>query len=444
LPLFSEIHMLRQKIRGLSMIDVARLLKEAVEAQRAGQVPVAERLYNQVLKSHPEHPAALNSLGMMALASERHSDARGYFQRAAKADSKAPELHINIGTACRQMGDDEGEQAALLGALALDQRYFVALLRLAELHERRGEHGQAVERWTSVLTLATQTEGIGPDLQKILDHGSAYLADQRRVLSDALDGALASDLSRLEPAQSRRFEACVDKVLGRRKIFNNECAGIHFPFLPADEFFDRHHFPWFAELEAQTGVIRGEFEAMLATNTAAIKPYVAMDSGMPNTIWTALDHSPAWGAVHLWRHGVPDPEACALCPRTAEIVASMPLSDIPGRTPTVFFSILRPGTHLPPHTGVSNTRAVVHLPLIVPSKCGLRVGGETREWKVGEAFAFDDTIEHEAWNKSDELRAILILDVWNPHISSEERALLRTFFEVADRTASSAATQVSD
>ena len=77
-------------------------------------------------------------------------------------------------------------------------------------------------------------------------------------------------------------------------------------------------------------------------------------------------------------------------------------------------------------------RTIVHLPLIVPPGCGFRVGGETREWKVGEAFAFDDTIEHEAWNDSDELRAVLILDVWNPHITEAERELLQTFFRVAD------------
>jgi aspartyl/asparaginyl beta-hydroxylase (cupin superfamily) len=60
------------------------------------------------------------------------------------------------------------------------------------------------------------------------------------------------------------------------------------------------------------------------------------------------------------------------------------------------------------------------------------VGGETRAWREGEAFAFDDTIEHEAWNDSDELRAILILDTWNPHLTEAERMLMRRFFEVAD------------
>ena len=120
------------------------------------------------------------------------------------------------------------------------------------------------------------------------------------------------------------------------------------------------------------------------------------------------------------------------CPATVEALSNVPTAPIPGRSPNVFFSILRPHTRIPPHTGVTNTRAIVHLPLIVPDGCGFRVGGETRPWVEGQPFAFDDTIEHEAWNDSDELRAVLICDVWNPHLTvSEQQAIIR-YYDVAD------------
>ncbi len=48
-----------------------------------------------------------------------------------------------------------------------------------------------------------------------------------------------------------------------------------------------------------------------------------------------------------------------------------------------------------------------------------------RAWQVGEAWAFDDTIEHEAWNDSDQPRVILIVDAWNPLLSEPERAVVR-------------------
>jgi aspartate beta-hydroxylase len=103
----------------------------------------------------------------------------------------------------------------------------------------------------------------------------------------------------------------------------------------------------------------------------------------------------------------------------------MPLLDVPGRAPTAFFSVLRPGTRIPPHTGVSNTRLIVHLPLVVPDGCGFRVGSETRTWRAGESLVFDDTIEHEAWNESGAIRTVLIFDIWNPHLSGPERDLVR-------------------
>ena len=91
----------------------------------------------------------------------------------------------------------------------------------------------------------------------------------------------------------------------------------------------------------------------------------------------------------------------ARCRRTAAVLAQIPQVDIPGRGPTASFSILDAHTRIPAHTGVTNTRVTVHLPLIVPPGCGFRVGGETRESQVGTGWVFDDTIEHEAWNDSD-------------------------------------------
>jgi aspartyl/asparaginyl beta-hydroxylase (cupin superfamily) len=115
-----------------------------------------------------------------------------------------------------------------------------------------------------------------------------------------------------------------------------------------------------------------------------------------------------------------------------QALSKLPQAQVPLRSPSALFSVLQPHTRIPPHTGVTNARTIVHLGLIVPEKCGFRVGGETREWHEGQAFAFDDTIEHEAWNDSDQLRAVLILDVWNPHISPPERELVNRFFEAAD------------
>ena len=96
---------------------------------------------------------------------------------------------------------------------------------------------------------------------------------------------------------------------------------------------------------------------------------------------------------------------------------ALPQAVVPLRSPCAMYSALQPRTRIPPHTGVANFRLVVHLPLVLPPGCGFRVGSETRDWRIGEAWVFDDTIEHEAWNDSDEPRYIFICDIWNPRLS---------------------------
>jgi aspartyl/asparaginyl beta-hydroxylase (cupin superfamily) len=103
------------------------------------------------------------------------------------------------------------------------------------------------------------------------------------------------------------------------------------------------------------------------------------------------------------------------------LIAGLPQPQIPGASPNAMFSMLAPHTTIPPHVGVNNARLVCHLPLIVPEGCWFRVGGETRYWKPGEALVFDDTIEHEAMNPTDELRIVFIFDLWHPDLSEVER-----------------------
>jgi aspartate beta-hydroxylase len=416
--------------------EIQRALAAAREARRGNRADQAAALLQSLIERAGEHPAALNMLGLTILAEGRHGEAATLFRRAIDADPISPELWMNLARAFREHGDNEAERQALEGALAIDQRHFMALVRLAELFERAGDRQRAAERWSGVLAMAAMMEERPPALEPMLDHAREVVAGQRAGFAAAVEAGLAEARKGLDPSQRRRFDACIDHALGRRPIYANQPAGMHFPFLPADEFFERSHFPWLDQIEAKTDVIRGELEALLAEDRSAIRPYVAMEPGTPANKWSPLDRKLDWGAVHLWKDGRRDDLVCALVPQTAAAVEALPLSDLPGRTPTVFFSLLRPGAHLPAHTGVSNVRTIIHLPLVVPSGCSFRVGGETRAWEVGRAWAFDDTIEHEAWNRSDEVRAILIFDVWNPYISDVERALLRRFYAVAAGTES--------
>jgi aspartyl/asparaginyl beta-hydroxylase (cupin superfamily)/Tfp pilus assembly protein PilF len=404
----------------------------AVRAQQQGRERDMLAELEAALRLSPDNPVAHNMIGVEALARNDAAAARQHFEAATRADPRAAALWLNLAKAHRITGDDAAERAALEAALEIDQRHLMANIRLAELHERSGESADAVMRWVGVATLAAEHRNPPPELRAIFDHARAFVAERRQQLAEATEASLAPELANASPRDRRRATVAMDRMLGRREIYTNFCHGLHYPFLPADEYFDREHFPWLGELEAQTDVIRAEAVELLASADPGLSPYVTMPPGTPRNVWTELNNNIAWSALHLWKDGEPIPGACARAPKTASIVEKLPLAGIPGRAPTVFFSMLKAGKHIPPHTGVTNTRAIIHLPLVVPPGCAFRVGGETREWREGEAFAFDDTIEHEAWNRSDQDRAVLILDCWNPHLSEHEREMICRMFAVAD------------
>ena len=406
-------------------------LGEAMRARQSGRTAEARRLFDSVLSLDPTQPFARNALGLDALAGGDARSGAEHFERGCRGDPAATELWVNLATARRALGETEAERAALERALAVDQRFVPALVRLAQLHERLGEKGLAAQRWSAFLALTASMES-SRELAELVAHARDYVGRQWQQLANTLDQALEHHLARAPTRDRRRVRAAADAMLGRRAIYTNECHGLHYPFLPADEFLDREHFPWLERLEGATADIRSELEAMLSAADPELSPYVEQPSGVPDNKWSPLDRSLDWSALHLWRDGARNDEACARAPKTSALVDALPLCRIPGRAPAVFFSILKAGKHIPPHTGVTNVRSIVHLPLIVPEGCAFRVGGETRPWVEGEAFVFDDTIEHEAHNPTSRDRAVLILDVWNPYLSDTERAMVCRIYEVSD------------
>lgn len=377
---------------------------------------------------------SLNSQGLAALDAGDAARAVELLRQAIDADPTAAMLWLNLSDAQRKVGDFAAEGASLDRAVELEPYLLPALVRRAEHHERMGEVPEAVHMWTAALTVAPPPERRNPTLSKLLDEKQAMIASHQAAFASHVDAGLEEARAGLDGADLRRFDRCIDAMLGRRRVFNSAPMGLNFPFLPQDEYLPRALFPWMKKLEAHTPKIRKELEALLADDVG-FKPYVSYPAGAPTGQWDKLNGSLDWSSYFLWHFGIRQDEACEKCPETAAAMADVPLADVPGRAPTVFFSLLRPHSHIPAHVGVTNTRTIVHLPLIVPEKCRFRVGGETREWVEGSAFGFDDTMEHEAWNDSDRLRAVIIVDVWSPYLSEVEKALLRTFYRTIDSAA---------
>jgi aspartate beta-hydroxylase len=232
-------------------------------------------------------------------------------------------------------------------------------------------------------------------------------------------------------AAGSRFGDSLDILSGKKRVFCQEPRQYFFPGLPQLQFYPREAFSWLDQLEAASAEIRAEL-LLLLEEDAAFKPYIERSDRRPHINYSGLLENPAWSAFYLWQHGELLPENAARCSRTVRALDGVPFAQVKKRSPSVMFSLLKPGAHIPPHTGETNTRLVCHLPLVVPQNCLLRVGNETREVVEGKAWVFDDTIEHEAWNRSRETRVILLFEVWRPELTAAERAQVSAMFEAID------------
>jgi aspartyl/asparaginyl beta-hydroxylase (cupin superfamily) len=245
-----------------------------------------------------------------------------------------------------------------------------------------------------------------------------------QALERHLEGRMAQLRSQFNTADMERFDECLDILLGEKKAFTSRPTFLHFPRLPAVPFYDRHDFPSLDVVEAEVDVIREELMDLLEADFAQFRPYVSQPAGTPVAQWSGLNNSMRWSSYFLWQDGRKIEDHCARCPRTAEILGRAGMADLPGYAPTAFFSVLEPHTVIPAHVGATNVRVICHVPLIVPENCRFRVGNVTREWEPGRGLVFDDTIEHEATNDSDEVRVVLIFDLWNPQLTAPERELV--------------------
>jgi aspartate beta-hydroxylase len=354
--------------------------------------------------------------------------ARADFQVAAdllgQATALAPrrlDLWLARAAALRASGDLPAALAALDRALAADPRSFAALLMKATLMERLGAPHGAGAAYGTALTQAPPDDAMPAQMRAAAAHArevhTRYQDELARRLKVSVGPAAAGPTA-------RRLETFVERLAGRRRVFHQEPVQFHYPGLPELEFHDRERFPCLAPLERATEDIRSELIQLLDEDAGGLEPYVNYPDNAPLDQWADLNRSAAWSAYHLWKDGEVIEEHAQRCPKTMAAIAALPQPKTAGRSPAAMFSVLSPRTRIPPHTGIANTRLVLHLPLIVPEGCGFRVGAETRPWKVGEAWVFDDTVEHEAWNDSDAQRIILICDVWNPYLSEEERELI--------------------
>ena len=356
--------------------------------------------------------------------------AREYLSRAIEGGRTDAPVMLALARACKELADGPGQAAALDRLLAAEPRNIPALILRADCYVAAGDTRSASSFYQMAIRAVPPGARIPPELalelrraQQMCDQ---FAEEYRNWLRQSL-AAKGFD----EARSSARFAQSLDIVLGKKQIFVQQPRFYYFPALPQIQFYDRKTFPWLDDVEAATDDIHAELLEVMK-QPGAFAPYVEGNPNRPRKDQMGMLNNPAWSAFYLWKNGDPVPENAARCPKTLHALRNAPLARVPWRSPSILFSLLQPGAKIPPHNGLINTRLVCHLPLIVPGKCVFRVGNEQREWVEGKAWAFDDTIEHEAWNGSERTRVILLFDVWRPELTEEERSLVVSLFEAID------------
>lgn len=175
--------------------------------------------------------------------------------------------------------------------------------------------------------------------------------------------------------------------------------------IDAREFFEPAEFPWMDAFAGHWQEIRAELEAMLR-EPEAIPSFHTVS---PHQL--AITNDDRWKTQIFYIHGHRCAENCARCPRTTAL-----LQTIPGLK-SAMFSILGPRKHIGKHRGAYAGVLRHHLGLIVPAqaeRCRIQVGASVRHWEEGKSLVFDDSHDHEVWNDTDELRAVLFIDFVRP------------------------------
>jgi aspartyl/asparaginyl beta-hydroxylase (cupin superfamily) len=396
---------------------------------KQGRVRDAEAVFRRLLETESNHVEALNVVALAALRDGDIDAALALLKRAAAADASQALTWLHLGRAHAAAFELDAAAQAYEAALGREPQLHAARLHLAQLHEQRGDAMRAVTNYSRALGAAQATgrwldaASTPPALQSAVQHAQKFVQAQRSAAFAELMAPFARQHGR---GALRRVEQAVRIHLGLENAVypdpRQKPTFLFVPGLPATPYLDKGLIPGIEDLERRSNEIRAELLALLPGERGRERVFQTGELEQANL--RGADQPPSWNGYYFFRHGERRADNCAACPATAAALEALPLARVPGHGPEVLFSVFSPGTQLLPHRGVTNTRVVGHLPLMIPDDCALRVGGEDHHWREGEVVVFDDTYEHEAWNRSKRTRVVMIFDLWNPFLSQVERAVI--------------------
>jgi aspartate beta-hydroxylase len=423
-------------MRNLGLLgDLRQLLTQAHELELDGQVVKAEAIYFSVLARWPANVEASTRLAHFALERGSPERAAQLLEKALKSNPTDAQLAVDFAVALTHSGKLKNAIESLETTVVAVPDSCLAWLLLGQLKDAAGDAKGALKAFFQAVTRA-QRDGVWKDeastpttlLSAVIQAIERVRLGRRELFFGAFESLRQQygnrELERVDRALTgylREWDATPTDPRQRPKFF-------FFPGLPNAPFHDPNLLPWASKLRRAFPYIRDEAVRVLEEDREL--PNFIPDSLRVEDFVSGQAELPSWEAFFFFRHGKRFEHNHMRCPVTSKTLQEIELCRISGQAPEILFSVLRPGSHINPHHGVTNVRLVVHLPLIVPSDCALNLvdRGEHR-WKEGELVMFDDTYLHEAWNRSTSTRVVLLMDCWNPHLTEVEKFAVKEIIE---------------
>ena len=408
-----------------SLSELTALEQQAQLLLQGGNTEGAAAVYQRIAAADPDHGDAMIFFGEQALVRGDIDTAARIYERASSVHPDRPASWYGLASVAFEQRRFDDTLQTLQHLLTLRPQHVPALLLRGATLEQGGRRDEALPCFFRAIKLAERAppDRFTPRLRRQLGYAAAVV---RAALEQQFEQAYAPLEARHGAAALGRVRSATDAYLGKTPLQFGHPKWrpdlMYISGLPPRPWLERGELPMTRTLEQAIPTIRAELLALLRDD-GNFRPYVDF---APETQeardWRELNGKLDWSCFYFYHHGRRDEDNCARCPATAALLDSLDLMRVDGHGPEIMFSVLRPHTRIKPHYGSVNGRVVIHVPLIIPPNCGaLRVAGEARSWVEGECLVFDDSFEHEAWNDSDAVRVVLIVDTWNPALTPAER-----------------------
>lgn len=407
---------------------------------RRGEVLQAEMIYRAILQDHADCVPAARAVAAFSVNRGDFDGALAILSSIIRHAPNDPALRLDHAQALWQQGEQDAASEILEALLKQDPSHHLAWLMLGQLREAAGDNHGALRAWYQAITRAqragqwmnreTTHQGIVATVMASIEK---LRRGRRETLFDSFQGVRdswgAKAVARVERALTGylgEWDATPADPRQRPKF-------LYFPDLCEGPYHDPMLLPWAPTLRDAWRGIRAEAEALLAQDRD-FESFLGLKPGQSREGYIGGSNpNAAWDAYFFYRRGQRFDAHHEACPFTSSVLDSVELCRVGHQAPEVCFSVIRPQSTIMAHHGVTNTRMVMHLPLIVPKQCALNiVDGEAHSWREGELMMFDDTFQHEAWNRSDEPRLILLMDCWNPYLTEPEKIAVKQLVEAID------------